>query len=217
MMVFVQARMSSKRLPGKMSLPFKKYSSLLDAVVNPLSQLSAVTEVVVLTSSSVSDDSIYLNCKERGYQCFRGDLENVYARFVDAVRFYKPKSFARLCGDSPLFSKEIIFSLISEFERNDYLYASNTLERSFPAGLSFEVVDSDAFDSEKFLTSKQHNKEHVTTAFSDPVYEGSRLSLRTSQVFEVSSYAVDTMRDYESLYNLEAPTIDAALFVAERI
>lgn len=216
MIVFVQARMSSKRLPGKMGLSFKQHATVLDAVVDPLLGFKYVTGVIVLTSTEASDDPIFWNCRERGYQCFRGELANVYDRFVAAAHYYGVTSFARLCGDSPFVSEEVVSYLITEFNKDDYVYASNTLDRTFPSGLSFEIVNSEVFGSARFASSISHNIEHVTTSFIDPMFCGQRLSLRTTQEFSVGSYAVDTTEDYERLSQLAAPEIDVSRFILER-
>ena len=216
MVVFVQARMSSKRLPGKMGLPFKHHGTILDAVVESLLGFKHVTETIVLTSVEASDDPIFSNCRERGYQCFRGELKNVYKRFAAASRYYGVSSFARLCGDSPFVSQQIVSHLITEFNKGDYLYASNTLDRTFPPGLSFEIVNSEVFGSVRFESSISHSIEHVTTSFLDPMFRGQRLLLRTTQNFSVGSYAIDTTEDYERLKYVDAPEIDVSRFILER-
>ena len=63
MICIVQARMSSKRLPGKTLLKLKG-KSILERVVNNLSLSKKIKKIIIATSSRKSDKKIVNFCKE---------------------------------------------------------------------------------------------------------------------------------------------------------
>ena len=85
MLVIVQARMSSKRLPGKVLMNcFDR--PILKWVIDRVRNCSNEIEVVISTSNHESDDVIEEYCKNIGVDCFRGSLENVVDRFKNMCK-----------------------------------------------------------------------------------------------------------------------------------
>lgn len=137
---YIQARMGSTRLPGKV---LKKVleKPLLDFLVEQLSQSKEIDEIVILTTDHPADDEIELFCKERQIACFRGSEEDVLARYYQAACLRKPDGIVRITADCPLMDPDIVDQVIKEF-RHSYSqvdYISNSLERTFPRGLDVEV------------------------------------------------------------------------------
>src|SRR5688572_16969036 len=99
--VFIQARMSSSRFPGKVMVDLHG-KPIIRHLIDQMQQVKGIDQIVVLTSHENSDD-ILVDYLERSAQpVFRGDLENVYARFKQALQVYPCDFFVRLCADSPL-------------------------------------------------------------------------------------------------------------------
>lgn len=101
----VQARMSSRRLPGK-SLTAVAGVPLLRRVVERARALPMVDEVVVATSADPSDDAIAEALRAWGTPCVRGSLDDVLARFAAACEDLAPGDcVARITADNPLYDR----------------------------------------------------------------------------------------------------------------
>ena len=74
--IFVQARLSSKRLPGKVLFKLKN-KTVLDHIISNLRKLKYKKKIIVLTSKNKSDDRIVNHCKKKKILFFRGNLKNV--------------------------------------------------------------------------------------------------------------------------------------------
>ena len=78
--IFVQARMSSKRFPGKVMKEING-KKLIDIIFDVLKKTKKIKKIVVLTSTNKSDDILCNHLKKQKINFFRGSLENVYQRF----------------------------------------------------------------------------------------------------------------------------------------
>jgi len=85
--VIIQARMSSTRLPGKV-LKEIAGKPMLAWVVERARGAQTVSEVVVATTVEPSDDPIVNFCAQMGYACTRGSLTDVLDRYYQAARAY---------------------------------------------------------------------------------------------------------------------------------
>jgi len=162
--VIVQARMSSKRLPGKMLLAVNG-RPLLDYVVGRLRQGESISTVVVATSDETSDTPLAAFCEMKGIPCVRGPLDNVAARFKIVVETYGFKNFVRICGDSPFIDAGLIDTAIGHFADGGHHIVTNLLPRTFPMGQSVEVLDTAAFLDGFFKMTRSNHLEHVTPYF----------------------------------------------------
>ena len=159
----IQARMSSKRLPGKVLLPLGK-STILNEVINRAKEFSK--QVVVCTSKDTSDDKIEKFCKRIGILCVRGDLENVFSRyqkvFYDLNNLDDCKWFARLTADNPLISINLAKNLISKIDNKlDYIAYTKNL----PNGSAIELIKKSTFLNIKSDQLDDIQREHVTPIF----------------------------------------------------
>lgn len=114
----VQARMSSRRLPGK-ALADVAGEPLLARVVARLALAKQLAFVGVATSDESSDDPIAELCAARGIPCFRGPLDDVLSRVVAAARHWQLDPVVRVTGDCPFVSPELVDELVCAMRAND--------------------------------------------------------------------------------------------------
>tara|TARA_B100000767_G_scaffold84296_1_gene81080 strand:+ start:372 stop:779 length:408 start_codon:yes stop_codon:yes gene_type:complete len=112
MICIVQARMSSKRLPGKSLLKMKK-KFILERVIDNLYLSKKIKKIIVATSNKKSDNQIVNFCKKRNILFTRGSLRNVALRYIKTLKYYPCKFFLRITGDSPLIDYKLIDKIIS--------------------------------------------------------------------------------------------------------
>lgn len=161
MFIIIQARMSSKRLPGKVLTKIKdKY--LLDYLLDRLNYIKESHKIIIATSNHSSDDEIFNFCKKKNIICFRGDLNNVSKRYFDLINFYNIDSFVRICGDSPLIDPNIINNAITLFRSGKFDLVTNKYPRSFPVGQTIEIINSNSYKKLFKSISNESEEEHVS-------------------------------------------------------
>tara|TARA_B100001250_G_scaffold328952_1_gene293568 strand:+ start:33 stop:725 length:693 start_codon:yes stop_codon:yes gene_type:complete len=166
MTILIQARMSSKRLPGKV---LKKVNGIpvLFYLIQRLKISKKIEDIIVLTSNDQSDNSIYEFCDEKKIKCLRGPLKDVSKRFILAIEKYNLSSFVRICGDSPLLDYKIIEKGIKIYHENKLDIVTNIFPRSYPMGQSIEVINARTFSGAYNKFNDKKDFEHVTGFFYD--------------------------------------------------
>lgn len=160
----VQARMSSRRLPGKV-LRKLHGRPMLQYLLERLERCRTLDEVVVATTTDPSDDQLAEYCRRAGVLCHRGPRDNVAERLRQAGQRLALDAFVRVCGDSPLLDGRLIDRAVDLFHSDRFDVVTNVMPRSFPAGQSVEVVRSTALADAVGHMSDQVDLEHVTRFF----------------------------------------------------
>src|SRR5438067_6023040 len=124
--VLIQARMSSARFPGKMLAPFRG-RPLIAQVLERFRELDLYSRIVVLTSVDATDDPLADFVANRcAVPVFRGELDNVVARFQSALTKYPCEWFVRISGDSPLIDGSLVQAMMRLSDR-DHDVVSNVV------------------------------------------------------------------------------------------
>lgn len=160
-LAILQARTSSTRLPGKALEPIEGVPMVVRQLER-VSRAASLDEIVLATSDDPSDDELAEVVAAAGYRVFRGDLDDVLARFVGVIDEYQPDAVVRLTADCPLASPTVIDLVVGRFHNSGADYVSNTMTPSFPDGLDVEVVLSAALRSVGESSTDVHEREHVT-------------------------------------------------------
>lgn len=160
-LAILQARTSSSRLPRKVLLPILE-QPMLFRHIERLNRCTTINQLVVATSIDPSDDALAAACEERGIRYFRGSLNDVLDRFVQAARCYVPEAVVRLTGDCPLADPAVIDNVIRFFWAGNYDYASNCLPPTFPDGLDVEVMRFSCLEEAAREATLPSHREHVT-------------------------------------------------------
>jgi spore coat polysaccharide biosynthesis protein SpsF len=153
--------MSSSRLPGKV-LQNLEDRPLLAYPIERLRNSGSIGALVVATSIDRSDDPIEEYCRTRRVACFRGDLDNVARRTLDAARSVDAEWFFRANADSPFLAVELYDSAIRQSDNADLV--TNVFPRVLPPGASVELIRTEALAAciDEFTPS---DAEHVTQFF----------------------------------------------------
>jgi spore coat polysaccharide biosynthesis protein SpsF len=199
--VVVQARMSSARLPGKVLAPLAG----APAIVRMMERVQRVTRAshrLVATSHDVSDDRLAAACRERGIPCARGDLDDVLGRIMAAV---PPECdvIVRLTGDCPLVDPALVDRHIERFddEHPAAEYVSNAVERTYPDGLDVEVMSRTILAEADRRATARFDREHVT-----PWIQRHARAVAITQTVDLSAlrWVLDTPADYACLSEIYA-------------
>lgn len=161
--IFVQARMGSTRLPGKVLRPVLD-KPLLKYMVERLWKVKNADAVVILTTEQRLDDTIEDFCQKEGVLCWRGSENDVLERYYQAALQRQTGTIVRLTADCPLIDPEIVDLVIETFKKESppVDYASNSLQRTYPRGMDVEVFSFEALKKAYQQANKPEEREHVT-------------------------------------------------------
>lgn len=160
-LALLQARLSSRRLPGKALLDLCG-KPLLEWQIARVRRAKTIDQLVVVTSKDQSDDALVEFCAKIGVDCYRGSLEDVLARFAGAAEKHRPEWVVRLTGDCPLTDPAVIDQVVKAAISSKADYVSNTLPATFPDGLDVEVIRYSALLAAHKEAKLPSEREHVT-------------------------------------------------------
>lgn len=199
----VQARMGSSRLPGKTLLPFGS-GTMLDYIIQRISQSLFVEQIVVATTNEPEDDELAEHCANKNIFCYRGSTSDVLERFVEAAHKFNATNIVRVTADDPFKTAEIIDAACKKYFDQQLDYCSNTLEPTFPEGLDIEVFSLNALSLAHRNEKNVHEREHVTPY----IWKNKNGLLKVGQIFSPHDRSawrmtVDYKTDYDALILLE--------------
>ncbi|CAF24290.1 cytidylyltransferase domain-containing protein [Candidatus Protochlamydia amoebophila] len=196
--IFVQARMGSTRLPGKVLKPVLG-KPLLGYLLERLKDVKEVDEIVILSTTNSQDDVIEAYCQQLGIFCFRGSENDVLERYYQAALIRKVDVVIRITADCPLIDPDIIDQVVGLFKKEifQYDYISNSFERTFPRGLDVEVFTFEALQTAFKMATSLIQKEHVTPF----IYQNPGLfklkNIAHHPSLHLYRWTVDTPEDFE--------------------
>ena len=166
----IQARMSSTRLPGKVLRKLGE-TTILDSVVERLKDSLNVERIVVATTTSISDESIFAHCKSKPIEVIRGPEEDVLLRVVSSVEEDFKGNILRITADCPFIDPGLIDSAFEKFIELDLDHigiatgagVANMKSMKYPDGLDAEWVKFSALKVANKEATETLDREHVTS------------------------------------------------------
>ena len=195
----VQARMGSRRLPGKALLRLAERPALT-CLLERVSRARQVDALMVATTEESDDDAIALLCADRGVACRRGARDDVGARFEGVLREECFDAFVRLNGDSPFLDPDLIDRSVQLFREAGPDLVTTAAPRTFPCGQGVEVVRTDVFLRHR----DDHGEpdEHVTGFLYRDPHRYRILGLRNHVDWTDVRLCLDSPSDFEVLSRL---------------
>jgi spore coat polysaccharide biosynthesis protein SpsF len=193
--VIVQARMTSRRLPGKVLNPLAG-RPMLAYTLDRLALCGSAGDLVIATSDDLSDDPLAKFAESSGVRCFRGSLDDVAGRLVAAARSVDAASFVRISGDSPFIDPAIVDRAMALFRGGDCDLVTNVFPRTFPKGMSVEVVRTEALEQACRRDLDSGQREHVTKYFYDHPEEFAIATIAQDPPLDNYAFTVDDPADF---------------------
>jgi spore coat polysaccharide biosynthesis protein SpsF (cytidylyltransferase family) len=218
--VLLQARMGSRRLPGKV-LARLGDRTLLAHCVRRLGASGLI--VVVTTTQEPEDDAVVAEARRLGAEVFRGATYDVLARFIGAARAFGFTTIVRATADNPFVDADAAGRLLPVLARSA---ASYVTELSLPVGAAVEAVTIDALERAHALAHDPADREHVTTLVRrDRRFHAVELIAPPQLRRPALRLTVDTAEDLERARAIAAafetadplPNLAAVIDIAERL
>lgn len=194
--IIVLCRYNSSRLHGKI---MKKINGkeILTYILERLAILEEEYPIVVCTSIENSDKPIVEYCKKNHIDYYRGDLNNVALRFLNCAQEHGFENAVRINGDNLFLDAGLIKNMIQLKENSKVEFVSNVKDRTFPKGMSVEIV-STAFYKKEFQNFEKNDLEHVMTYFYRLNKEHTRFVYNRDKEIGDFNLAIDTEVDFNN-------------------
>jgi spore coat polysaccharide biosynthesis protein SpsF len=194
----VVCRLDSSRLPGKVLRPVMG-RPLLSWILTRLERTTCFDRgLIVATSTRPVDDPIAAYCDARGIRCFRGAGDDVAGRVLACAETYRLNWFARVNADSPFVDSELLEQACRVAAEMSIDLVTNLSPRTFPYGVSVELVRVSAFRRAYKRMSTPAHFEHVTRILYEIPRLCSRYNLcRAGDDLSNQRLTLDTAEDWE--------------------
>ncbi len=161
--IIVQARTGSTRLPGKI-LKEVMGKPLLAYLLERLKRVELCSEICVATTTKPQDQPILNICSAMSVKTFRGSEEDVLQRYFLAAQELNADAVVRVTSDCPLIDPAEIDRLIEYYMEHlgRYDYVADCRERSYPLGMSAEIFSFKALQQAHENGKSNPEREHVT-------------------------------------------------------
>lgn len=171
---------------------------LLSHVIERAKRIADCGPVIIATSRLKSDDILEEFASMEGVEIFRGDLEDVAGRALDCAILHGLKGFVRICGDRPFFDPEIVNQLLEIFIQDDLDLATNVAKKTFPAGMTAEIISTGSLMQVCASTQERADREHVTRYYYNNPDKFNIYNLEWERPEDARhSFVVDTQEDME--------------------
>ncbi|MDP1921637.1 MAG: glycosyltransferase family protein [Myxococcales bacterium] len=200
--VVVQARLKSSRLPAKVLLDLGGVTAL-ERCLRRVRQFRQVTDVVIATSDTAGDEIIVRVGQRLGVTVVRGSETDVLSRYVLAAEASRADVVVRVTSDCPLLDVEVSSTVIERFLADPGAdYASNVMERRLPRGLDTEVMSREALLRAHRDATDPAEREHVTAhIYRRPeTFRCLSVTLALDEDLSRHRWTLDTVEDYRFLH-----------------
>jgi spore coat polysaccharide biosynthesis protein SpsF len=157
--IVLQARIGSRRLPGKVLARIAGRSVLAHCVERlTVSGLP----VVVATTSRPEDDAVAEEGGRLGAIVVRGPDQDVLARYALAAAQLRLDAVVRATADNPAVDMDAPARVLATLDRTG---ADHVEEANLPCGTAVEAIAARALFRAESLTAEPYDREHVTPFF----------------------------------------------------
>jgi len=158
----IVARLDSRRFPGKVLHPLVGHP-LLWHVVERCRQVRALDRrIIIATTSRPVDQPIARFAASHDLSVFRGETENVARRLLECARFAGWDAFYRINADSPCLEPGLLDQAADVFDAGEYDLVTNLYPRTFPYGISVELIRTSTFAEAYGRFDRAAHREHAT-------------------------------------------------------
>ena len=200
--IISQVRMGSTRLPGKVLLPAAG-RPLLDYHVARLRQ--SRLPIFLATTTEPADDVLATYAETNQIPYHRGSEADVLARYYGTAQEFGLDVIVRVTSDCPLVDGPLIGAAVERYlaEANPLVYRSNSIVRTFPRGLDFEIFSMQLLAEAHTIATLSYEREHVTPYIKASPATAGRVIFRdevwTGGDFSRFRITLDTPEDYAVL------------------
>lgn len=214
-LILIQARMGSTRLPGKVLLPFGS-STIIGYLYNKLLKAKfSVNQICIATTTNTIDNELIKYLKKLNIQYFSGSENNVLSRYQEASKIFNKNIIVRLTADNPLIDANLLKCCI-RFHMNGLYNVTSTrkielnrkVNRFLPKGSSIDIFEKKTLLEISHDNCDEFEKEHVIPAlfkhnnYKVNLFQIGNLKRCGIDFNDIIAMSIDTKSDYEKACDL---------------
>lgn len=163
LVVVIQARLGSSRLPGKIALPLAG-KPLLERMLERVQAARLPDRVVVATTRLTQDDAVAGMAAEAGVPVFRGHPTDLLDRHYRAGLAHRAGAVVKIPSDCPLIDPAAIDRVLQAFlaDPEGCDFCSNLHPPTWPDGNDVEVMPFPVLETAWREARMPHEREHTT-------------------------------------------------------
>tara|TARA_Y100001970_G_C13980194_1_gene722724 strand:+ start:181 stop:885 length:705 start_codon:yes stop_codon:yes gene_type:complete len=204
--LIIQARMCSTRLPGKVLMNIEGKPAL-QYMIERLQHFAKSNALVVAVSNNPKDREIIDLCNSLKVDTFIGDEDDVLSRFYNTAKYYEADTVVRLTGDCPFIDPELVDEAINLHLTSNVNYTSNCENRTYPDGMDVEVMSFETLEKAYRESNDEFSREHVTP-YIKGIEDGGNLDRfkKNELIFKADfshiRWTLDTQEDLNRIRNI---------------
>ena len=192
--VIIQARMTSSRLPGKILKYLHDGKSLLQLQIERLKKSKNVEDIVIATTCNLEDDPVAELAISMKVKFFRGSEDNVLERYYLASKENPSLYVVRVTSDCPFIDPEVLDRSIEKYIESGADYGSNS--EFYPNGMNVEIFRAEMLDDAYRNVSEAYETEHVTPYFYTHPEKYKVYAITSETEYPRYRLTVDTVDDF---------------------
>jgi spore coat polysaccharide biosynthesis protein SpsF len=192
--IVLQARLASKRLPGKALHRIDGDSIVVRCLKRLLA--SDVAPVILATTTCREDDALVEEADSCGVLSVRGSADDVLSRFALVTELVQPQFVVRATADNPAVDIEAPGRVLERLQADAIDYV---VENDLPFGCAVEGMRAQALLDAAERATEPYDREHVTPFLRNPAhgYRAISVSAAASVCRPDLRFTVDTPEDLE--------------------
>ncbi len=195
-LAIVTARMSSRRLPGKVMRKIQNIPTI-KILYDRLKKSNLIDRIAISTTNCKSDDVLVDFLKKKKIRFYRGSKKNVVERVIKTANLFKAKNIVLITGDCPLIDFNLVDQCIRTFKSNKVDFVTNANIRSFPDGMDVQVFKKSSLVKFYRKTKIIKEFEHVTLNMRRNIQKDKIINILapTEEYFPKLGLTLDDYRD----------------------
>ena len=192
----IQARMGSKRLPGKVMKEIVG-KPMLYYVINRVKYAKELDNIVIATTNLKEDSQILDLASEMGVISYAGSENDVLDRYYQSAIISKAEVIVRITADCPLADPNVIDKVVRYYLINDFDYVGTSIIPTYPDGIDVEVFSFTSLKKAWSEAKLSSEREHVTPY----IWKNPNIfkigNLKNAKDISYMRWSVDDQRDLE--------------------
>lgn len=173
-LIGVQAREKSERLPNKVLMEIEPGVKVLDVIIEAVKKaqnfINRKNAYKTLVKSALlidkDSDNIFNEYKDK-IEIHKGDSVDVLSRYADACKYHHADYIVRVTGDCIELPSWVISRAVKSAIRNEADFVSNTIIRTSIEGQDIEVMSLKMLEYLDENSKTKEEREHVTLLLKD--------------------------------------------------
>lgn len=202
-LIITQCRMTSSRLPGKITLPMGS-DTVLGIHLKRLQRTGL--PVAIATTTNPQDDPLIEVARQHGVALVRGSETDVLQRFIDTTQQIPCDWVIRVTSDCPFIDPQLILQGLEKIREQPSpdAYVSNCFPRTYARGFDFEIFHATRLLEIAAASDDPFDREHVTPyLWKNKNGRTNLLNVADSIDQSMWRLCIDTPEDYELCKLLE--------------